>query len=169
MARFIFGQHIECHLLRIKQVKRIGAPQFTFVVYAPVTTCCFASQRDTAVSVSISVLFYTVGLKIIMSMVTMTPRYLYLIRTADNALYTGITTDVQRRYKQHQSGKGAKALRGKGELTLAFAAQIGDRSLALRIEYRVKQLTKRQKERLVEGEGLEALLSSLQAPDVKND
>jgi putative endonuclease len=52
---------------------------------------------------------------------------------------------------------------------LAFAAQIGDRSLALRIEYRVKQLTKRQKERLVEGEGLEALLSSLQAPDVKND
>ncbi|MDO1777661.1 GIY-YIG nuclease family protein, partial [Escherichia coli] len=69
----------------------------------------------------------------------------------------------------NQSGKGAKALRGKGDLTLAFAAQIGDRSLALRIEYRVKQLTKRQKERLVEGEGLEALLSSLQAPDVKND
>jgi putative endonuclease len=102
-------------------------------------------------------------------MVTMTPWYLYLIRTADNALYTGITTDVERRYKQHQSGKGAKALRGKGELTLAFAAQVGDRSLALRIEYRVKQLTKRQKERLVEGEGLEALLSSLQAPDVKND
>lgn len=55
------------------------------------------------------------------------------------------------------------------ELTLAFAAQVGDRSLAMRIEYRVKQLTKRQKERLVEGEGLEALLSSLQAPDVKND
>ncbi len=65
--------------------------------------------------------------------------------------------------------KVGKALRGKGELTLAFAAQVGDRSLALRIEYRVKQLTKRQKERLVEGEGLEALLSSLQAPDVKND
>lgn len=76
---------------------------------------------------------------------------------------------MERRYKQHQSGKGAKALRGKGELTLAFAAQVGDRSLALRIEYRVKQLTKRQKERLVEGGGLEALLSSLQTPDVKND
>lgn len=53
----------------------------------------------------------------------------------------------------------------KGELTLAFAAQVGDRSLALRIEYRVKQLTKRQKERLVEGEGFEALLSSLQTPE----
>lgn len=84
----------------------------------------------------------------------MTPRFLYLIRTADNKLYTGITTDVERRYQQHQSGKGAKALRGKGELTLVFSAPVGDRSLALRAEYRVKQLTKRQKERLVaEGAG----------------
>lgn len=71
--------------------------------------------------------------------------FLYLIRTADNKLYTGITTDVERRYQQHQSGKGAKALRGKGELTLAFSAPVGDRSLALRAEYRVKQLTKRQR------------------------
>ncbi|ENT8193660.1 GIY-YIG nuclease family protein [Salmonella enterica subsp. enterica serovar Worthington] len=95
---------------------------------------------------------------------------MYLIRTADNALYTGITTDVARRYRQHQTGKGAKALRGKGELTLAFAAQVGDRSLALRIEYRIKQLTKRQKERLVtEREAFEALLSSLQTPVLKND
>ena len=53
----------------------------------------------------------------------MTPWFLYLIRTADNKLYTGITTDVERRYQQHQSGKGAKALRGKGELTLVFPRQ----------------------------------------------
>ncbi|EHI6140317.1 GIY-YIG nuclease family protein [Salmonella enterica] len=105
-----------------------------------------------------------------MLMATMAPWYLYLIRTADNALYTGITTDVARRYRQHQTGKGAKALRGKGELTLAFAAQVGDRSLALRIEYRIKQLTKPQKERLVtEREAFEALLSSLQTPVLKND
>ncbi|EDX0371872.1 GIY-YIG nuclease family protein [Salmonella enterica] len=105
-----------------------------------------------------------------MLMATMTSWYLYLIRTADNALYTGITTDVARRYRQHQTGKGAKALRGKGELTLAFAAQVGNRSLALRIEYRIKQLTKRQKERLVtEREAFEALLSSLQTPVLKND
>lgn len=56
------------------------------------------------------------------------------------------------------------------ELTLAFAAQVGDRSLALRIEYRIKQLTKRQKERLVtEREAFEALLSSLQTPVLKNN
>lgn len=100
----------------------------------------------------------------------MTPWYLYLIRTADNALYTGITTDVARRYQQHQCGKGAKALRGKGELTLAFSAPVGNRSLALRAEYRVKRLTKRQKEQLVaEGEGFAALLNDLQTPTLKND
>ena len=99
-------------------------------------------------------------------MQTMTPWFLYLIRTADNKLYTGITTDVERRYQQHQSGKGAKALRGKGELTLAFSAPVGDRSLALRAEYRVK----RQKERLVaEGAGFAELLSSLQTPEIKSD
>lgn len=88
--------------------------------------------------------------------------FLYLVRTADNALYTGITTDVARRFLQHQTGKGAKALRGKGELQLAFSAAVGDRSLALRLEYRIKQLTKRQKERLVTGDGsFEALLESL--------
>lgn len=96
-------------------------------------------------SVSIAVLFYTVGLTLTCDADDDTPRFLYLIRTADNKLYTGITTDVERRYQQHQSGKGAKALRGKGELTLAFSAPVGDRSLALRAEYRVKQLTKRQK------------------------
>ena len=100
----------------------------------------------------------------------MTPWYLSLIRPADTALYTGITTDVARRYQQHQQGKGAKALRGKGELTLAFSAPVGDRSLALRAEYRVKKLTKRQKERLVaEGEGFAALLHDLQTPTLKND
>lgn len=88
--------------------------------------------------------------------------YLYLIRTADNTLYTGITTDVPRRLAQHQAGKGAKALRGKEGLTLAFATEVGERSLALRLEYRIKQLTKRQKERLVTGESsVKALLDAL--------
>ncbi|ANI30768.1 GIY-YIG nuclease [Yersinia entomophaga] len=74
---------------------------------------------------------------------------IYLIRTAAGSLYTGITTDVSRRLAQHQSGKGAKSLRGKGELNLVFHCVAGDRSTALKLEYRLKQLTKKQKERLV--------------------
>ncbi|WP_409160398.1 GIY-YIG nuclease family protein [Pectobacterium sp. B2J-2] len=76
--------------------------------------------------------------------------YLYILRTVSGALYTGITTDVSRRLNQHQTGKGAKALRGKGELTLAFHCLVGDRSNALKLEHRIKQLTKSQKERLVQ-------------------
>ncbi|HBW8540979.1 TPA: GIY-YIG nuclease family protein [Klebsiella pneumoniae] len=88
--------------------------------------------------------------------------FLYLIRTADNRLYTGITTDVPRRFRQHQAGKGAKALRDKGDLQLAFSHEVGEHSLALRLEYRVKQLTKREKERLVAGEdAFETLLARL--------
>lgn len=80
---------------------------------------------------------------------TPTPWHLYMLRLPSGMLYTGITTDVARRLAQHQAGKGAKALRGKGELTLAFHYQVGDRSTALKLEYRVKQLSKIQKERLV--------------------
>ncbi|MEH2920481.1 GIY-YIG nuclease family protein [Samsonia erythrinae] len=76
--------------------------------------------------------------------------YLYILRTASGALYTGITTNVARRLTQHQRGKGAKALRGKGELTLVFQCAAGDRSNALRLEYRIKQLSKNQKERLIQ-------------------
>lgn len=83
---------------------------------------------------------------------------LYIIRTAHNQLYTGITTDVTRRLRQHQSGKGAKALRGKGELQLAFSQPLGDRSLALRLEYRIKQLPRAQKERLITDEAAFAAL-----------
>lgn len=75
--------------------------------------------------------------------------HLYLIRTASGMLYTGITTDVQWRLGQHQCGGGAKSLRGKGPLTLVFQSPAGDRSRALRWEYRVKQLSRAQKERFV--------------------
>ncbi|WJY11476.1 GIY-YIG nuclease family protein [Pectobacteriaceae bacterium C80] len=75
---------------------------------------------------------------------------LYMLRTASGLLYTGITTDVPRRLTQHQTGKGAKALRGKGELVLVYQCVAVDRSTALKWEYRIKQLSKAQKERLVQ-------------------
>ena len=85
--------------------------------------------------------------------------HLYLIRTSDGSLYTGITIDVERRFLEHQnqhpasgSSKGAKALRGKLPLSLVFQVPAGDRSTASQLEYRIKRLTKRQKEALVRGE-----------------
>ena len=64
----------------------------------------------------------------------------------------------------HAAFASTRTLRGKGELQLAFSREVGEHSLALRLEYRIKQLTKRQKERLVAGDGsFEALLESLRS------
>jgi len=75
--------------------------------------------------------------------------FLYIIRTAKQSLYTGITTDITRRLHQHQMGKGAKHLKGHKDLNIVYQLSIGDRSTALKLEYRIKQLTKIQKEKLV--------------------
>ncbi|MGV3345576.1 GIY-YIG nuclease family protein [Enterobacteriaceae bacterium LUAb1] len=82
-------------------------------------------------------------------MTTSPPWQLYIVQTAAGRLYTGITTHVIRRFCQHQKGVGAKALRGKGPLTLQFSCLAGDRRTALQLEYQVKQLTRSQKQQLI--------------------
>lgn len=72
----------------------------------------------------------------------------YLIRDKDNRLYTGITTDVARRFRQHEAGTGAKNLRGRGPLSLHWHSEIGDRSQAQKVEYCLKQWPKTRKEQL---------------------
>lgn len=82
----------------------------------------------------------------------MTEWYVYLIRTRYGALYTGIGTDVARRLAEHEAAgpKGAKCLRSKGPLQLAYSAKIGSRALALKVEGCIKKLSKRKKETIVE-------------------
>ncbi len=79
--------------------------------------------------------------------------FLYLIRCRNGRLYTGITTDVERRFEEHESGdkKGSKYLRGKAPLKLVMKKRVGDRSMALKIEAKVKKLSKIEKELLVDG------------------
>jgi putative endonuclease len=75
---------------------------------------------------------------------------LYLVRCRGGSLYTGVTTDVARRFAEHAKGKGASYLRGRAPLDLVFQKRLGSRSLALAVEYRVKHLTKAKKEELVQ-------------------
>ncbi len=78
---------------------------------------------------------------------------LYLLRTRTGHLYTGISTDVDRRFREHQAGssRAARSLRGKGPLQLVFSAEVGSRGSAARLEYCVKQLARQQKEALISG------------------
>ena len=76
---------------------------------------------------------------------------LYMIRTKNGALYTGITPDVERRFAEHVAGgkKTAKYLRGRGPLKLVYQQKIGSRSEALKAEAAVKNLSKAEKEGMV--------------------
>ena len=76
--------------------------------------------------------------------------FLYIIETANGQLYTGITTDVERRFKEHESGKGAKYLRGKSPLTLQLKVSCEDRSIATQLELKVKKLSRLAKLDLIQ-------------------
>ena len=77
--------------------------------------------------------------------------HLYVVRTVTGSLYAGITTNVRRRYQEHASGgpKAARYLRANLPKDLAFKRRIGSRSLALKVEYRFKQLSKQDKEAII--------------------
>lgn len=77
--------------------------------------------------------------------------WVYLIRCGDGSLYTGIATDVDRRFGEHESQgpKGAKYTRGKLPLELVYRREEGTRSEACKEELRIKSLTRRQKLALI--------------------
>lgn len=76
----------------------------------------------------------------------------YILRCADDSYYTGIAADVDRRIAEHEgSPRGAKYLKGRGPLTLVFSETVGDRSAASRLEYRVKRLSRPEKQDLIDG------------------
>ncbi len=89
------------------------------------------------------------------------PWFLYLLECADGSVYTGIATDVDARFEKHATGAGARYTRAKKAVALLASFEVGDRSSALRAEYRVKRLTPAQKRSLAAGEC--SLASLLQA------
>ena len=80
--------------------------------------------------------------------------YVYVIRASDESLYTGITTDVQRRFNEHCSpnNKGAKYFRGKRPVAVVYSENHPDQGSALRREAEIKKLTREEKLQLT-GQG----------------
>jgi putative endonuclease len=78
------------------------------------------------------------------------PWYVYIIRASDESLYTGITTDVQRRFDEHcGTEKGARYFRGRQPLEVVYRESHPDRSSALRREADIKRLPRNQKLKLI--------------------
>ena len=78
--------------------------------------------------------------------------YVYMIRASDESLYTGVTTDVERRFKEHHDPlKGARFFRGRQPLEVVYTEIHPDRSSAQRRESAIKNLTRELKLELIGG------------------
>ena len=75
--------------------------------------------------------------------------YVYLIRAANGALYCGATTNPERRFAQHASGRGARFFRSSPAQAMVYVEPCADRGSALSREKAIKRLGKAAKERLV--------------------
>jgi putative endonuclease len=73
----------------------------------------------------------------------------YLVRCGDGTLYTGVTTDPKRRMAEHNAGCGGAYTRTRGPVVLVYREEVYGRSDALRREHAIKQLTRKDKEKLV--------------------
>ena len=76
--------------------------------------------------------------------------FVYILRCNDNTLYTGYTTDIERRVKEHNQGKGAKYTRGRTPVELVYWEKKKSKSIALKREYKIKQLSRKDKIKLIE-------------------
>ncbi len=76
--------------------------------------------------------------------------WIYLLRCNDNSLYAGVTTDIKRRVKEHNTSKlGAKYTRARRPVALAYLETAENKSVACQREYKIRKLSKVQKEKLV--------------------
>ena len=75
---------------------------------------------------------------------------LYIIECSDLTYYTGITTEVERRIKEHNAGKGAKYTQGRAPVKLVYTEYFENRSSASKRECEVKSLSKAKKKTLIE-------------------
>lgn len=80
--------------------------------------------------------------------------YTYMIRCEDNSIYTGMTSNLDKRINEHLSKNGAKYTKSHKVICLEKVWRSKDKSLACKLEYQIKSLTKKQKENLIKGEKL---------------
>jgi putative endonuclease len=75
--------------------------------------------------------------------------FVYILECADGTLYTGWTTDLERRLKAHNAGRGARYTRSRRPVTLVYREEVADRSTALRREAAIRRLRRSAKLELI--------------------
>jgi len=77
--------------------------------------------------------------------------YVYILKCADNTLYTGVATELSRRVERHNAGRGGACTRIRMPVTLAYSEECANRSAALKREAQIKKWTKEKKLALING------------------
>ena len=80
--------------------------------------------------------------------------YTYMVKCSDGTLYTGWTTDLEHRVKAHNDGEGAKYTRSRRQVELVYYEEYTTIAEAMKREYSIKQLTRKQKEKLIENKNM---------------
>ncbi len=77
--------------------------------------------------------------------------FFYIVRCIDNSLYSGVTTELERRVEEHNTHvtKGAKYTKSRRPVTLVYFEKYKTKSAAMKREWEVKQLSKEEKEKIV--------------------
>ena len=85
--------------------------------------------------------------------------YTYIVKCSDDTLYTGWTNDLERRLKAHNEGKGAKYTKVRRPVEIVYYESFETKQEAMRREYEIKQLTRKQKELLINENNKEGVQS----------
>ncbi len=75
--------------------------------------------------------------------------YTYILRCVDGSLYTGWTNNLEKRIEQHNSGKGAKYTKGRRPVKLAYYEEFDTKEEAMKREWEIKKMTRKEKETLL--------------------
>lgn len=89
--------------------------------------------------------------------------HVYILRCGDQSLYTGIARDVNERISLHESGRGARYTRGRGPFVLCATRSCNSQGEALRLEYAIKQLSRPEKEALIQPRRFAAFARAVRA------
>ncbi|WP_461810267.1 GIY-YIG nuclease family protein [Faecalimonas sp.] len=76
--------------------------------------------------------------------------YTYIVRCSDGTLYTGWTNDLEKRIKNHNTGKGAKYTKTRTPVTLEYYETFPTKQEAMKREYAIKQMKRKEKEKLID-------------------
>lgn len=78
--------------------------------------------------------------------------YTYILKCSDGTLYTGWTNDLTKRLKAHNDGRGAKYTKTRRPVVLAYYESFCSKEEAMRREYEIKHLTRKEKEKLIQNQ-----------------